>query len=60
MSNHLLIYLSDIQEARKMAKVWLVTGSGNGLGRHIAEAALAAGDSVVAGARRLEELDSLV
>ena len=39
-----------------MAKVWLVTGSGNGLGRDIAEAALAAGDSVVAGARRLEEL----
>jgi NAD(P)-dependent dehydrogenase (short-subunit alcohol dehydrogenase family) len=30
------------------------------LGRDIAEAALAAGDSVVAGARRLEELDSLV
>ena len=31
-----------------MAKVWLITGSGNGLGRDIAEAALAAGDSVVA------------
>ena len=30
-----------------MAKVWLITGSGNGLGRDIAEAALAAGDSVV-------------
>jgi len=43
-----------------MAKVWLITGSGNGLGRDIAEAALAAGDSVVAGARRLEELNSLV
>jgi NAD(P)-dependent dehydrogenase (short-subunit alcohol dehydrogenase family) len=43
-----------------MAKVWLVTGSGNGLGRNIAEAALAAGDSVVSGARRLEELDALV
>ena len=43
-----------------MSKVWLVTGSGNGLGRDIAEAALAAGDSVVAGARRLEELDPLV
>jgi NAD(P)-dependent dehydrogenase (short-subunit alcohol dehydrogenase family) len=39
-----------------MAKVWLITGSGNGLGRDIAEAALAAGDSVVAGARRTEEL----
>ena len=43
-----------------MAKVWLVTGSGNGLGRDIAEAALAAGDNVVAGARRVEELDALV
>ena len=31
-------------------------GSGNGLGRDIAEAALAAGNSVVAGARRTEEL----
>src|ERR1700716_1301256 len=43
-----------------MSKVWLITGSGNGLGRDIAEAALAAGDSVVAGARRIEELAPLV
>lgn len=43
-----------------MAKVWLITGSGNGLGRAIAEAALAAGDSVVAAARRTEELEPLV
>ena len=43
-----------------MAKVWLITGSGNGLGRDIAEAALASGDSVVAGARRTEELAPLV
>jgi NAD(P)-dependent dehydrogenase (short-subunit alcohol dehydrogenase family) len=43
-----------------MAKVWLITGSGNGLGRDIAEAALAAGESVVAGARRTEELTLLV
>ena len=43
-----------------MIKVWLITGSGNGLGRDIAEAALAAGDRVVAGARRLEELDAFV
>ena len=43
-----------------MAKIWLITGSGNGLGRDIAEAALAAGDNVVAGARRTEELAPLV
>jgi NAD(P)-dependent dehydrogenase (short-subunit alcohol dehydrogenase family) len=43
-----------------MSKVWLITGGGNGLGRDIAEAALAAGDSVVAGARRTEELAPLV
>src|SRR5580658_489235 len=43
-----------------MAKAWLITGSGNGLGRDIAEAALAAGDAVVAGARRTEELAPLV
>jgi NAD(P)-dependent dehydrogenase (short-subunit alcohol dehydrogenase family) len=43
-----------------MAKVWLITGSGNGLGRNIAEAALAANDNVIAGARRTEELAPLV
>src|SRR6195256_3847238 len=43
-----------------MTKVWLITGSGNGLGRNIAEAALEAGDNVVAGARRTEELAPLV
>jgi NAD(P)-dependent dehydrogenase (short-subunit alcohol dehydrogenase family) len=43
-----------------MSKVWLITGSGNGLGRDIAEAALSAGNSVVAGARRTEELAPLV
>ena len=43
-----------------MSKVWLITGSGNGLGNAVAEAALAAGDHVIAGARRLEELHPLV
>src|SRR3989449_5879475 len=47
-------------EGNVMAKVWLITGSGNGLGRDIAEAALATGDNVVAGARRTEELAPLV
>jgi NAD(P)-dependent dehydrogenase (short-subunit alcohol dehydrogenase family) len=60
MSNHSLIYSSDVAGGQDMAKVWLVTGSGNGLGRNIVEAALAAGDSVVAGARKLEELEALV
>jgi NAD(P)-dependent dehydrogenase (short-subunit alcohol dehydrogenase family) len=41
-------------------KTWLITGSGNGLGRNITEAALETGDNVVAGARRTEELASLV
>jgi NAD(P)-dependent dehydrogenase (short-subunit alcohol dehydrogenase family) len=43
-----------------MSKVWLITGAGNGLGRAIAEAALAAGEQVVATARRTEELDGLL
>ena len=43
-----------------MTKVWLITGSASGLGRDIAEAALAAGHSVVATARRPGELQDLV
>src|SRR6202020_848447 len=43
-----------------MSNVWLITGSGNGLGRDIAEAALAGGGSGGAGARRTEELAPLV
>lgn len=43
-----------------MSKVWLVTGSGSGLGRVIAEAALAAGNQVVATARNIRQLDGLV
>jgi NAD(P)-dependent dehydrogenase (short-subunit alcohol dehydrogenase family) len=62
VNEQLLAHLLSLikQEAKNMAKVWLITGSGNGLGRDIAEAALAAGDTVVAGARRLEELNALV
>src|SRR5229473_3475300 len=60
MSIQSFIPSSYAQEDIAMAKVWLITGSGNGLGRDIAEAALAAGDNVVAGARRTEELAPLV
>jgi NAD(P)-dependent dehydrogenase (short-subunit alcohol dehydrogenase family) len=60
MSIQSFILSSHAEEDIAMAKVWLITGSGNGLGRDIAEAALAAGDSVVAGARRTEELAPLV
>ena len=38
-------------------KVWLVTGAGNGLGRNITEAALKAGHSVVATARKVSQLE---
>ncbi|MEW6343192.1 MAG: oxidoreductase [Paraburkholderia sp.] len=43
-----------------MAKVWLVTGSARGLGRKIVEAALAAGERVVATARDPRHLGDLV
>src|SRR3989475_9777439 len=43
-----------------MSKVWLITGSGNGLGRDIAEAALKAGASGVGGERRREEVAPLL
>jgi NAD(P)-dependent dehydrogenase (short-subunit alcohol dehydrogenase family) len=42
-----------------MTKVWLITGANSGFGRAITEAAVAAGDVVVATARRLETLDDL-
>ncbi|NUS11536.1 MAG: SDR family NAD(P)-dependent oxidoreductase [Streptomyces sp.] len=43
-----------------MNKVWLVTGANSGFGRAIAEAAVAAGDVVVAAARRVAALEDLV
>lgn len=42
------------------AKVWLVTGASSSFGRAIAEAAVAAGDTVIGTARRTEALDDLV
>jgi NAD(P)-dependent dehydrogenase (short-subunit alcohol dehydrogenase family) len=42
-----------------MSKVWLITGSSRGLGRAFTEAALAAGDQVVATARNPKQLIDL-
>jgi NAD(P)-dependent dehydrogenase (short-subunit alcohol dehydrogenase family) len=42
-----------------IARVWFITGASRGLGRAFAEAALAAGDRVVAAARDLGPLDDL-
>ena len=39
---------------------WIITGASSGLGRALAEAALAAGDTVVAAMRRPERIDDLV
>ncbi|WP_405539305.1 SDR family NAD(P)-dependent oxidoreductase [Streptomyces sp. NBC_00075] len=43
-----------------MSKVWFITGSSRGLGRAFAEAALKAGDQVVATARKPAQLEDLV
>ena len=42
-----------------MSKVWLITGSSRGLGRAFVEAALEAGDQVVATARNPAQLADL-
>lgn len=43
----------------RMTRRWLITGCSTGLGRALAEAAAAAGDRVLATARRPETLDAL-
>ncbi|MFI6581159.1 oxidoreductase [Embleya sp. NPDC050493] len=43
-----------------MSRIWLVTGANSGFGRAVTEAAVAAGDTVVAAARRPESLADLV
>ncbi|EPK4144411.1 SDR family NAD(P)-dependent oxidoreductase [Serratia marcescens] len=40
-------------------KVWLITGASSGLGKALAEAAIANGDRVVVTARRLDRLQAL-
>lgn len=42
-----------------MTRTWFITGSSSGFGHALATAALAAGDNVVATARRLDALESL-
>jgi NAD(P)-dependent dehydrogenase (short-subunit alcohol dehydrogenase family) len=44
---------------RETPRVWLITGASSGFGRSIAEAALAAGDTVVGAARRVDALKEL-
>jgi NAD(P)-dependent dehydrogenase (short-subunit alcohol dehydrogenase family) len=44
---------------KTMQQTWLITGSSRGFGRALAQAALAAGDSVIATARRPEQLAEL-
>ena len=43
----------------RSGRVWLITGASSGFGRELAEAALAAGDTVVAAARRTAPLAGL-
>ncbi|MEV6692612.1 SDR family NAD(P)-dependent oxidoreductase [Micromonospora sp. NPDC051196] len=43
-----------------MARIWLVTGAGSGLGREIARAALAVGDTVVLSDRRTAGAEEVV
>lgn len=42
------------------ARVWLISGCSSGFGRELARAALARGERVVAGARRVEDLSELL
>ncbi|MBY8874520.1 SDR family NAD(P)-dependent oxidoreductase [Micromonospora sp. PLK6-60] len=43
-----------------MGRVWLVTGAGSGLGRKVARAALAAGNTVVLSDRRTAGAEEVV
>jgi NAD(P)-dependent dehydrogenase (short-subunit alcohol dehydrogenase family) len=43
-----------------LARTWLITGTSRGLGRELAKTVLAAGDRLVATARKPQDLDNLV
>jgi NAD(P)-dependent dehydrogenase (short-subunit alcohol dehydrogenase family) len=47
------------QKGKIMSRVWLITGAARGLGRSVAKAVLAAGESLVATARDPSRLDDL-
>lgn len=47
-------------DAGSSNRVWLITGATSGFGRALAEAAVRAGDVVIAAGRRVERLDDLV
>ena len=51
---------TDQQAEPTPDRVWLITGASSGFGRALAEAAIAAGDSVVGTARQTARLDDLV
>ncbi|MCD0443485.1 SDR family NAD(P)-dependent oxidoreductase [Glycomyces sp. A-F 0318] len=51
--------MSDNPVRTAQGRVWLVTGASSGFGRAVAEAALEAGDTVIATARRPEALEDL-
>ncbi len=51
---------TDQQADPAPGRVWLITGASSGFGRALAEAAIAAGDSVVGTARQTARLDDLV
>jgi len=59
MSDYILIITSTLK-GNIMSQVWFITGSAAGLGRSITEAALAAGNQVIASARKPERLADLV
>src|SRR5271156_5302898 len=50
---------SWLPRRRDMTRTWLITGSSRGFGRAVAEAALRAGDNVVATARHASQLGGL-
>lgn len=58
--SHSLSIREEERSNNSMSKVWLITGSSRGIGRKVAEAALLAGEQVVATARKLERLHELV